>query len=151
MKTIWLVFNAVMVIFFGFLHQGGVTPSLLHFQQLPNLGNTTHIVYYHTYMPPRSLLLSSPQKQFTSNNYEVHDLGGVMDEELMEYVNKLQPQAFFIVAPGSVHLPTMAVCDNTNQNTTPPKICKQIWPHLSTEQWPHSLYEMTLNIYSCAC
>lgn len=54
-----LVFNATLCVVFGFLHQGGVVPSLLHLHGLmysqPSL-NGTAVVYWKTYMPPRHLL-----------------------------------------------------------------------------------------------
>ena len=54
---VWVVFNLLMSIFFGWLHQGGVVPSLLRLprQQDQPLGKAEAVVYYKTYMPPTFL------------------------------------------------------------------------------------------------
>jgi len=54
----WVIFNALLLIFFGGLHQGAVVPSLL---SLPKLSAEqdqppSAIVTYHTYMPPTFLM-----------------------------------------------------------------------------------------------
>ena len=54
---IWVIFNLLLCIFFGWLHQGGVVPSLLHLprQEDQPLGGAEDVVYYKTYMPPTFL------------------------------------------------------------------------------------------------
>ena len=49
-KLIWIVFNLILGIFFGILHQGAVLPSLLDLGA--NLDNDVNIIYYKTYMAP---------------------------------------------------------------------------------------------------
>lgn len=61
--TVWIAFNLILYIFFGWLHQGGLVSSLLHLPSsdnaLPGNGVFTHhpqaIIYYKTYMPPTFL------------------------------------------------------------------------------------------------
>lgn len=59
----WITFNLILYMFFGWLHQGGLIPSLLH---LPGLGSVLSrnesatqspraFIYYKTYMPPSFL------------------------------------------------------------------------------------------------
>ncbi|GLH15014.1 GPI mannosyltransferase 4 [Gryllus bimaculatus] len=59
MLTLWYLFNIVLTVFYGFLHQGGVYPLMDHFNQemqtKPRL-MTIHVVTSHTYSLPLSLL-----------------------------------------------------------------------------------------------
>lgn len=56
----WLVFNIMGAIVFGYLHQGGVIPATAYTQKMfthtSNLEIDQHIIFYHTYMPPRYLV-----------------------------------------------------------------------------------------------
>ena len=57
LTTLWIVFNIILYIFFGWLHQGGLIDTLLfHTATTPNNHMTpaTHI-FYKTYMPPSFL------------------------------------------------------------------------------------------------
>lgn len=67
-KTTWIIFNLALSLVFGFLHQGGVVPSLFYLHStLADLSSaqSTHIVYWKTYLPPRHLL-GVPQQGITS-------------------------------------------------------------------------------------
>lgn len=56
----WIIFNSLLLVFFGLLHQSGVIPSLLFVgNQLSHINQSMRpniIVYYKTYMPPSFLL-----------------------------------------------------------------------------------------------
>lgn len=56
----WLVFNILAAIVFGYLHQGGVIPATAYTQKMfthtSNLEIDQHVIFYHTYMPPRYLV-----------------------------------------------------------------------------------------------
>ena len=58
---LWYMFNIAGLFFFGFTHQGGVTPFLRSNQDiLPSLSNDVkqlNIIFSHTYMPPKFPLL----------------------------------------------------------------------------------------------
>lgn len=59
MLTIWYLFNIILTVFYGFLHQGGVYPLMDHLNNemhtKPRL-MTIHVVTSHTYSLPLSLL-----------------------------------------------------------------------------------------------
>lgn len=64
---VWIIFNLLLALVYGFVHQGGVTQSLLQVERHVNnqtAENNVHdrFVYYRTYMPPNSLLLSKAAK-----------------------------------------------------------------------------------------
>jgi len=59
-RSLWYSANVVCILFFGFFHQGGIYGAQNYFHQYihqhrPSLTNT-HLIYFHTYMPPMSLL-----------------------------------------------------------------------------------------------
>eukprot|EP00656_Telonema_subtile_P016412 TRINITY_DN18666_c0_g1_i2.p1 TRINITY_DN18666_c0_g1~~TRINITY_DN18666_c0_g1_i2.p1 ORF type:complete len:511 (+),score=81.90 TRINITY_DN18666_c0_g1_i2:159-1691(+) len=51
-----VMFNLVLTLFFGFLHQSGVVPAVVHLKDAPA---HTHAVFFRTYPPPQHLLLQS--------------------------------------------------------------------------------------------
>lgn len=54
---IWCISNMIGLIFFGYLHQGGITPMISHvFQDIKHVSNT-HIIHSHTYSIPVGLLM----------------------------------------------------------------------------------------------
>ena len=61
MQPIWVLFNVLLLIFFGLLHQGGVVPSLLASRSIvsKSIGVGSTLFYHHTYMPPSFLSRSS--------------------------------------------------------------------------------------------
>lgn len=62
MKRVWIAWAVLLAIFWGFLHQSGVLPSLLQFEHCDQPGGCTapvKLVYYHTYMPPTFAVYSS--------------------------------------------------------------------------------------------
>jgi GPI mannosyltransferase 4 len=59
LRFFWISFNFVCLIVYGYAHQGGVVPALGHVQKMfshvANLEMDQHVIFYHTYMPPRYL------------------------------------------------------------------------------------------------
>ena len=59
LRFVWIFFNLASLFVFGFMHQGGVVPSLGYVQKMfshvANLEMDQHVIFYHTYMPPRYL------------------------------------------------------------------------------------------------
>lgn len=58
MIVFWVVFNAVLALFFGGLHQGGIIPSILAMEDT-HTSTPEAILFYHTYMP-QSFLMTKP-------------------------------------------------------------------------------------------
>lgn len=57
---IWVVFNLILYIFFGWLHQGGLVTSLLHLESSVTPFGPKAFIYYKTYMPPTFLARTQP-------------------------------------------------------------------------------------------
>lgn len=124
----WIIFNAAGVVLFGFFHQGGVVPSLMHLSNESTLSAggallggqkvtpptaESHIIYFHTYMPSEHLLLKYREMPFddrrktkTNVSVHIHDLKGGRDAQLEELVSNLRKKAqqtdhldIYVIAP----------------------------------------------------
>ncbi|EED86613.1 predicted protein [Thalassiosira pseudonana CCMP1335] len=63
----WVVFNLILYIFFGWLHQGGLVNSLFEMPRPTNESRTARVyVYYKTYMPP-SFLARENDNSYNTN------------------------------------------------------------------------------------
>ena len=86
---LWIIPNLLAATFFGVFHQGGLVPCLQHLQnttsQLPGQP-TTHVIFYHTYMPPHHLFLMN---QTSINSPKIHDLKGASIEKLHEMLDNI--------------------------------------------------------------
>jgi phosphatidylinositol glycan class Z len=53
-KAVWALFNVILFLLFGVLHQGGVMPSLMSVSNVLSAPTDLPraVFYYHTYMPP---------------------------------------------------------------------------------------------------
>ncbi len=63
--VIWYIFNIAMSVFYGLIHQGGVSPAIKYIGQDLSLRSSTqevNVLWSHTYMPPKfGLLQISPK------------------------------------------------------------------------------------------
>jgi phosphatidylinositol glycan class Z len=68
---IWIVFNTILLLLFGGLHQAGVVPSLLAVGSTSSLmgRQPSAMIYFHTYMPPT--FLTRPRGQVGDGTCEV--------------------------------------------------------------------------------
>ncbi|XP_071084498.1 GPI mannosyltransferase 4-like [Haliotis cracherodii] len=104
------VVNLLGLLVFGFLHQGGIVPGISQLQKkiASNKGDS-HVVFYHTYMPPEHLFLHPEDSE---SKLYIYDLGGASFEKLekkMESIRTIaadKPQdersGIWVVAPKTV-------------------------------------------------
>jgi hypothetical protein len=78
-----MVFNLILFLLFGILHQGGVVPSLLAFGKGPVDSSTTihKVIFFHSYMPPTFLTRSSSLSSVAVSDEEDSCLGGLPETE----------------------------------------------------------------------
>ncbi|KAK4055890.1 alpha 1,2 mannosyltransferase [Microbotryomycetes sp. JL221] len=92
--SLWLIHSVLFVTLFGYLHQGGLIPTLFKLNERLKLDKqalndvnpiqhrttTTRIIFWQTFMPPRHLLLPlfdpSVHYKITDSNIEIIDLAG---------------------------------------------------------------------------
>ncbi|XP_050413789.1 GPI mannosyltransferase 4 [Patella vulgata] len=126
--SVWIVFNVLMTLFYGYLHQGGIVPSLLEANDEVAISKqpTDHyLVFYKTYMPPRYLV--------TSNRIKVIDFGSSSLNELSNTIHDLRSRS----ANSSIQVFAPAtVFDELKPHLTTDFKMDLICPHLSTENPP---------------
>lgn len=85
---LWILFNFLSVLWFGFLHQAGLVPVLAklneQIRKKPST-DTFHLVFWKTYMPPEHLL--GVQENDTS--VKIFDLGGTDTENLVKFIKSI--------------------------------------------------------------
>jgi phosphatidylinositol glycan class Z len=163
----WIIWNVLGCIMFGFVHQGGVIPSIIHTHSLVSQQAQTpiqyHFVYYHTYMPPRHLALYNQsassvlsvnkpaiQPAELSNTMTIHDLMGADRLVLSSTVNNLlsskhtpvpsfSKKEVYVFAPASLD---QIFCRVGVKHSF--KLVKSFFPHISTEDLPEFM-----PTYSC--
>lgn len=135
--SLWLLFNMLVAVFFGYCHQSGVVPSLLFLGTATSVTPGEHsIIYYHTYMPPRHLLALPT----TLDKTRVIDLQGADYDMLTGVIAKTQAtddQTLWLVAPGSVRVPSEQLYE-----------CRVYNWHVSTEDLPRAWSQRGLRVWS---
>ncbi|KAG2134780.1 glycosyltransferase family 22 protein [Suillus clintonianus] len=137
-KAFWVscsIFNLVLAVLFGVLHQGGVVPSLFHLHSVvanASLGTRTNIVYWKTYMPPPHFL-GVREQDISSGMISFVDLAGASQHDFTVSLSAGGYDRTFIVTPVAM------------QHTLPPAITdcmeldKSIFPHLDLDHISESV------------
>ncbi|XP_069104454.1 GPI mannosyltransferase 4-like [Argopecten irradians] len=105
----WLVFNMLLTLLFGFLHQGSLTSCIQHLQnnhhsncktKAPSskqcFSDKDKFIFYHTYMPPRHLFLNK------NANNQIVDLQGQNWSSLNSYKPKTVKHDVYVILPGTL-------------------------------------------------
>ena len=106
-QIVWLLFNAALFTLFGVFHQAGVLRALNHASttSIAN-GRPRDLIFFHTYMPPRFMLVNQVPKGKKYVN--LIDLNGKNIEKLLETIGSVQKNRIgrktWIVAPASLHI-----------------------------------------------
>ncbi|KAK4047396.1 alpha 1,2 mannosyltransferase [Microbotryomycetes sp. JL201] len=107
----WLLHSIIFVATFGYLHQGGLVPTIVMLNDMLRngtlsdfdlAGKTVNLVFWRTFMPPRHLTL--PLKQTSARSVHeiiVFDLAGAPSDKLWNLLDKLTGPATFLIAPRS--------------------------------------------------
>lgn len=106
---IWLLFNIILSLLYGHLHQGGLLSALHHVHNSPVTNISTKIlVTYHTYMPPGYLVTSmtNSEKKLSIETIII-DLQGAKREEFDRMIEKIFNEysmmntQVFVILPGT--------------------------------------------------
>ncbi len=93
MKFAWVGFNLLAICVYGYMHQGGMVPAIGHIQKMfthtANLGLDQHVIFYHTYMPPKHLMQAPFAAHMVNNRRYIYELRKQMpDAELARILEK---------------------------------------------------------------
>lgn len=137
-KTFWVfctVFNLVLAVLFGILHQGGVVPSLFHLHSVvadASLGTRTNIIYWKTYMPPLHFL-GINERDVSSGIISFTDLAGASQGVLAASLTVGDYDRTFIVTPVAMQSTLPSAITNCM------KLDKAIFPHLDLDHIAESM------------
>ncbi|TMW69786.1 hypothetical protein Poli38472_001942 [Pythium oligandrum] len=157
-KSIWILFNILLAVFFGILHQGGLVPLLLElseggqenlvlsfaFWSKCNVDYTlfkpsaTPLVFYKTYMPPRFILAGAEKH---ASGFQVVDLAGgrAMDDQLHQLSGE---KSIAVIAPASVTIDEVTKRWGSGESI----LAGTCSPHISTEDLALDK-PLALNVY----
>lgn len=157
---IWVVFNILITIIYGHMHQGGLLPALKHIHDfssnITSIKNEKFVVTYHTYMPPGYLVTSMTEFEETTI---IIDLKGAKREELDLIIEKIFNENLlnniqvFVVLPGTCRTDLIYLKEQKYSFN----LLKQFGPHLDFDnnfqepfhvkyagtkyQWIHTIWE----------
>lgn len=127
----WIIINILFTIIYGFVHQAGVTKSLLnlnHMIQTDELRNTT-IIFASMYLPPQHLM-NAPRDLL------VHDLS-VSDfpESLIDQLEVTSGE-ILLVAPSCLDESIRSIVSESGFSDI--QLYAQFFPHFASEVFIHS-------------
>jgi phosphatidylinositol glycan class Z len=138
-KTFYLhlMFHGTLLIVFGLLHQGGLSPLIRQLYATVHSDSSslpTEILFYRTYMPPTHLLMVPKAGLLDSSSsgpyVHVVDLAGRLSEQelaslLEQKLRTNQTTRLIVVAPGHVN-------HSCNEQLVWQELAST-WPHLSLD------------------
>lgn len=139
--SLHLFFHFSLSLFFSFFHQAGVLPSLLSLCQITSNHTFSTAIFSNTYIPPHFLFASC------SHKVKLIDFAGSQLDSLSKQIAQSQllgPVLLFL--PGSVTSLLSSCVSNCNMT-----LLSSFSPHLSTENFPRSLSELSLNVFNITC
>ncbi|KAH7883031.1 glycosyltransferase family 22 protein [Phlebopus sp. FC_14] len=127
----WTMFNVSSAVVFGFMHQGGVIPSLFYLNSMlaENATRRVNIIYWKTYMPPRHLLAVS-QREVESGKVVLTDLAGSPQEKLIAALLSPNFDVTYLASPMAVYLTVPGEVSSCLTQQT------RIFPHLDLDHIP---------------
>ena len=157
-----LIFNSLLLVFFGMLHQSGVVPSLLDSSRVAvenGIVGPAMFIYHHTYMPPSFLTRTSKRDSIAQctkgeevcsaytgtqpNGHNIIDLKDVRVTALRFTFNvalecrleDVGQEKVFVVAPASVEILPQVLSMKNFYNYSADVVHTSL-PHVTTEDMP---------------
>ncbi|GAA5991121.1 hypothetical protein JCM10908_006546 [Rhodotorula pacifica] len=155
---LWLTHSALFTLFFGYLHQGGLLPTLFELNAHLRSGTAgdlgalrqVDLVFWRTFMPPRHLLLPLSSGEQPHPIVHVTDLAGAEQRKLFQTLAQLTSDAppssaavaalrrcVLLIAPayspGLAELACPVEQQTASVETMQRSVCIQpLWPHKPT-------------------
>jgi GPI mannosyltransferase 4 len=163
-QYVWMLFNVILFLLFGVFHQAGVLKALNYAANTKLLENRPkNLIFYHTYMPPRFMLLNKMEKHVGKDNVHedyinVVDVGGNDIDKLISSLedtvissdtnNNKKQRNNWVVAPASLHIDKNGkIIQFLNENRLKLEVKTEFYPHLSMEDLPSRLKDLSLVVY----
>lgn len=165
----WCIFHLMLVLFFGFAHQGGVVRALAHVRaRAAASSGSSHavVLFSHTYMPPRALLAQPTWPPPAINVLDLMSGGGpcavlaALRHELRDRWHSGLSLRVALPAPFAHTVRTRSESGDCPRHAAHRlawslrwptclnfAIERNLWPHWSSEAMPRSLDEAALQVY----
>ena len=147
----FLVFNIILTIIFGVMHQGGLIPCILKLQTLYNTDKNTddsnvsyNFIFSRTYMPPQFPLLMKGSK------VKIFDTKGDNVDRVLEEIQNVKKSCdrdkninsrIFLVTPSVAY-------DELRTKSLNITLVEKFYPHLSFEDPPRVTMSKSFSLYS---
>ncbi|XP_034945548.1 GPI mannosyltransferase 4 [Chelonus insularis] len=170
LQHIWWISNILLIIFYGFIHQGGVLSLTTHLaKELKAKPELTHVHLYTSYiysLPTALLLLRNTQKTYVSSanhryklkqDFFLYERGSqstnlVYDEIKLKlnecekkFIDQKIPYRIYYAMPLNSFSDLMEYTIVNNTKEINFSVVKIFYPHVSTEKLP----TLNLNIIEC--
>ena len=130
---IWVTANTFSLIFYGFIHQGGLIKAMLHMADDTPSHTSLNIIFWRSYMPPQHLILPSKlphcQEDGCMMKIITRDLAGASEQDFINEFNTKNLNNTFLYTTGSVLQGD--VCEMKGIGRL--KLVNRYWPHFSGE------------------
>ncbi|GAA5983929.1 hypothetical protein JCM5350_001796 [Sporobolomyces pararoseus] len=140
--SLWILHSLLFTIFFGYLHQGGLVPTLFKLnRELRDSKSTVfgshnvELMFRKTFMAPRHLLLPLSDVQVhpisSTRTVSIVDLGGVSEPELYTtLVSSLErvTSRTFLISPSYLFDPSQTLLLSNPAKSTTMKLCANAVP-----------------------
>ncbi|OXU23237.1 hypothetical protein TSAR_003180 [Trichomalopsis sarcophagae] len=161
LKGVWYLCNAILVIFYGFVHQGGVLPLTSHlFKELKAKPYLMHIHLFtsHTYPVPTGILhLRNTKRTYTSDSghkytltkdFNIYELGSKTVDTIYDRISstieecekdlhfKRVPYRLYYALPYSLYNEFADYVLNNETQSFKFNLVKSFYPHVSMEKLP---------------
>lgn len=168
--NLWIIFNCLLAIFFGFLHQGGIYPLTAHLKEIMSKQTKTevvHLVTTYMYPIPQSLLVQrsshhqyfdpvTKTKYVVARKFHAYELGSRSLPEVADVIKKILNDAETKRIKEKLDykvylaLPSTLIEGNPEMQMSNLTFVREsvFYPHLSTEAPPH-LNHMPYNLAFC--
>lgn len=123
----FLLYQMLLIFFYGYFHQAGVIPSMIDIQKDITHDKEYHIIYYHTYMPPAFILNVHIPNPPTVQLHDVQSTDSL--HNLLHFLHSQRPQSIvYCVTPATSSADLQAMDKSLKYRYT---------PHISTEYLPN--------------
>lgn len=142
LMTIWILFNLFLTVFYGFIHQAGVTKGLFTLNDMIANENEAHLIFSRMYLPPRYLL----NIKSSSNNIHIYDLSIEPLTQLKNTLSQLKnAKNIYLLAPNCISNQINSLfTDFKVQN----KLISQFFPHFTFEDLQSSVSLLKTSIWN---
>jgi putative uncharacterized protein (fragment) len=149
--TFWIIFNLVLTIFYGYIHQAGVTRSLfwLEKQNRQQASNLINIIVSRTYLPPQYLLhIAKNDSRVTIHDLSIDKFPESVELTLKNLINTSKSvssdqRSIYLILPSCLSHSLIKLGSKLSLSNF--ELVKQFFPHFTGEDLDWSSFQLNLS------